>query len=125
LGKQISDGAAYARHSEHAERAAGATKTAACSGREPHQCSWSAKPRLPGSRAAALVSLGGSVVQLEKHAMHWEDPGYYVGWFTLAMINAGLAQGKNRSGLAWFVVSLLLGPFATFVIVALLDRVGP
>jgi hypothetical protein len=57
--------------------------------------------------------------------MHWEDPGYYVGWFTLAMINAGLAQGKNRSGLAWFVVSLLLGPFATFVIVALLDRVGP
>jgi hypothetical protein len=27
---------------------------------------------------------------------------------------AGLAQGKGRSGLAWWAVSLLLGPFATF-----------
>lgn len=49
------------------------------------------------------------------------NPGYYVGWFTLALINAGLAQGKARSGLAWFVVSLLLGPLATFLIVVL-DR---
>ncbi len=43
--------------------------------------------------------------------------GYAVGWLTLALINAGLAQGKNRSGLNWFLVSLLLGPFATFAIV--------
>jgi len=56
--------------------------------------------------------------------MNWEDPGYYVGWFTLAMINAGLAQSKNRSGLAWFALSLLIGPFATFVIVALLAKKG-
>jgi len=26
--------------------------------------------------------------------------GYVVGWGTLALINAGLAQGKGRSGLA-------------------------
>lgn len=38
---------------------------------------------------------------------------FYVGWGTLALINAGLSQGKNRSGLNWFLVSLLLGPIAT------------
>jgi hypothetical protein len=43
-----------------------------------------------------------------------EPAGYAVGWGTLALINAGLAQGKNRSGLAWFLLSLLLGPLATF-----------
>lgn len=46
---------------------------------------------------------------------------YFVGWGTLALINAGLAQGKNRSGLGWFLISLLLGPIATFLIVVL-DR---
>jgi len=42
---------------------------------------------------------------------------YAVGWFTLALINAGLAQSKGRSGGNWFVASLFLGPVATFVIV--------
>lgn len=51
-------------------------------------------------------------------------PGYFVGWGTLALINAGLAQSKNRSGLGWFVASLLLGPIATFLIVVL-DRRPP
>jgi hypothetical protein len=49
---------------------------------------------------------------------------YAVGWFTLALINAGLAQGKGRSGLAWWAVSLFLGPLATLLIV-LLDPVKP
>ena len=44
---------------------------------------------------------------------------YAIGWGTLALINAGLAQGKRRSGLAWFLVSLLIGPIATFLIVVL------
>ncbi len=45
------------------------------------------------------------------------DPGgYAVGWGTLALINAGLAQGKNRSGLAWFLLSLLIGPLATLIL---------
>ncbi|MFQ5425227.1 MAG: hypothetical protein ACE5F9_14775 [Phycisphaerae bacterium] len=50
------------------------------------------------------------------------DPGYFMGWGTLALINAGLAQGKNRSGLNWFLLSLLLGPIATFVLVAMTER---
>jgi hypothetical protein len=41
------------------------------------------------------------------------------GWGTLALINAGLAQGKNRSGTNWFLASLLLGPFATFLLVVM------
>jgi hypothetical protein len=49
----------------------------------------------------------------------FHQPPYVVGWGTLALINAGLAQSKNRSGLAWFLVSLLLGPIATFLIVVL------
>ena len=44
---------------------------------------------------------------------------YAVGWFTLSLINAGLAQAKGRSGLGWWLVSLLLGPIATLLIVVL------
>ena len=40
------------------------------------------------------------------------------------MINAGLAQSKGRSGLLWWLFSLLLGPFATFLIVVL-PAAGP
>jgi hypothetical protein len=50
------------------------------------------------------------------------DSGWYAGWGTLALVNAGLAQGKGRSGLAWFLLSLLLGPLATFLLVAVCDR---
>jgi hypothetical protein len=50
--------------------------------------------------------------------------GYVVGWGTLALINAGLAQSKGRSRLAWFLASLLLGPIATFIIVVI-DRPSP
>lgn len=46
---------------------------------------------------------------------------YYVGWFTLALVNAGLAQGKGRSGLNWGLVSILLGPIATFLLVAFFE----
>jgi hypothetical protein len=46
-----------------------------------------------------------------------ERPDFYAGWGTVALINAGLAQSKNRSGLAWFLASLLLGPIATLLIV--------
>lgn len=44
------------------------------------------------------------------------DQNYVVGWGTLTLINAALAQGKNRSGLNWFLVSLFLGPIATFIL---------
>jgi len=51
------------------------------------------------------------------HPAHTTE--FAVGIGTLALINAGLAQGKNRSGLGWFLASLLLGPIATLLIVAL------
>jgi hypothetical protein len=38
-------------------------------------------------------------------------------WFTLSLINAGLAQGKGRRGLIWWLWSLLLGPLVTLLIV--------
>lgn len=50
------------------------------------------------------------------------SPDYVVGWGTLALINAGLAQGKNRRGLNWFLLSLLLGPIATFILVAFYNK---
>ena len=56
------------------------------------------------------------------------DGSWFVGWGTLALINAGLAQTKNKQsghkglgGLAWFFISLLLGPVATFLIVVVKD----
>ena len=50
---------------------------------------------------------------------YYMAPAYGIGWGTLALINAGLAQGKNRSGMLWFLLSLLLGPIGTFIIVLL------
>lgn len=45
-----------------------------------------------------------------------ESTDYAVGWFTLALINAGLAQGKGHSGFNWWLASLFLGPLATLLI---------
>ena len=49
---------------------------------------------------------------------------WFVGWGTLALLNAGLAQGKNRSGLIWFLLSIFFGPLATLVLV-LMPKVRP
>jgi hypothetical protein len=70
-------------------------------------------PRRPPSPDARLT---GSL--MEGRTMH-EQARYFVGWGTLSLINAGLAQAKGRSGLLWWLLSLLLGPFATFLIVVL------
>jgi len=48
-------------------------------------------------------------------------PQFVVGWGTLALINAVLAQGKNRSGFKWLVTSLFLRPIATFLLL-LVDK---
>ena len=45
------------------------------------------------------------------------ENSYFVGWGTLAFINAGIAQGKNRSGLNWFLLSLIMEPIATVSLV--------
>ena len=39
-------------------------------------------------------------------------------WFTLSLINAGLAQSKGRRGFQWWLASFFLGPCATLLIVA-------
>lgn len=44
---------------------------------------------------------------------------FFVGLGTLALLNAGLAQSKNRRGLIWFLISLFLGPLATLLLVVL------
>jgi hypothetical protein len=52
-----------------------------------------------------------------------EQAQFFVGWGTLSLINAGLAQSKGRSGLLWWLISLFIGPIATFLIVVL-PKVG-
>ena len=51
----------------------------------------------------------------------WIGKEWLAGWGTLALINAGLAQSKHRSGLAWFILSIFLGPLATLFLVLLDD----
>jgi hypothetical protein len=42
---------------------------------------------------------------------------YAVGWFTLSLINAGLAEAKGMSRLGWWFASLFFGPLCTLFIV--------
>ncbi len=56
---------------------------------------------------------------MDVHRLATLDPGYFVGWGTLALLVAGIAQGKGRSGLAWFLVSLILGPIGLFLLLLL------
>ena len=44
---------------------------------------------------------------------------FTVGWGTLALINAAIAQSKNRRGSSWLVASIFLGPLATALLVLL------
>jgi hypothetical protein len=57
--------------------------------------------------------------------MHPQTTEFAVGVGTLALINAGLAQSKNRSGLGWFIGSLFVGPIATFLLVLLEKKAPP
>lgn len=50
---------------------------------------------------------------------------FAVGWGTLALLNAGIAQGKNRSGLNWFLLSIVLGPVASLILVAFMNKLPP
>ena len=59
--------------------------------------------------------------RLVNHFSMWADGApWFAGWWgTLALINAALAQGRNRNGLLWFLLSLVLGPLATLLLVLL------
>lgn len=56
---------------------------------------------------------------MEEYQVMIQSREWLVGWGTLSLINAGLAQGKNRSGLLWWVISLIAGPLATLILVLL------
>lgn len=62
---------------------------------------------------ALAVLSQGTTVEIANSA------GSYYGtfWFSLALLNAGLAQLHGRRGLIGFLLSLLLGPFATLILV--------
>jgi hypothetical protein len=72
-------------------------------------------------KLASMLCFRWSRIKFRSTPMN-NTPQYAVGWFTLSLINAGLAQGKNRSGLNWFLLSLLLGHIATFILVALCEK---
>jgi hypothetical protein len=44
-------------------------------------------------------------------------------WMMLAFITAGIAQGKNRSGMTWGLLSVLLGPLALAALVLFADKI--
>jgi len=50
------------------------------------------------------------------------ETGYAAGWFGIAIIAAGIAQGKNRSGLNWFLLTMLFGPIALLCLVVFCDK---
>ena len=50
--------------------------------------------------------------------MH-EHPESVVGWGTLSLVNAGLAQSKGRSGFLLWLASIFIGPIVTLLIVVL------
>ena len=63
--------------------------------------------------------MGALLALFPADSLMYLAPPYFVGWGTLALINAGLAQGKQKSGLLWFLLSLILGPLATLILVLL------
>lgn len=54
--------------------------------------------------------------------VHIFRPHFGIGWGLLSLMTAGIAQGKNRGGLNWWLLSLLLGPVALFALVAFCDK---
>lgn len=40
-----------------------------------------------------------------------------IGLVVLAFINAMIAKGQNKSGLKWFLITFILGPFATILLI--------
>lgn len=47
----------------------------------------------------------------------YRSPGFAVGWGTLVMLNASIAESKGKSPYLWSFISMLGGPFVTFYLV--------
>ena len=100
----------------HRDPSCEAPDGSAQSNRARHLTPWRAETE-PQHQAG--LPLGERTARFDGGTRCRGQSGYAVGWGTLALINAGLAQGKGRSGLFWLVISLLLGPLATLLIVLL------
>ena len=48
-----------------------------------------------------------------------------ISWFSLALIIAGIAQGKNRSGFGWWLFAMFVGPIALFLLVVFAEKIEP
>ena len=53
--------------------------------------------------------------------MHFDITSQGAVWSILTLVNANIAQCKNRSGLNWFLLSIILGPSATLIL-AFMDK---
>jgi hypothetical protein len=49
---------------------------------------------------------------------------YVLGWGSLALINAAIANADGRSPLKYFLASLLFGPLVTLVLAATREQSG-
>ena len=49
---------------------------------------------------------------------------YLIAWIVLAAAAGSLAKGKNRNVVVWFVVGLLLGPFAVLIVALMAPAEG-
>lgn len=55
-----------------------------------------------------------------------DNTGYAISWFFGALIVAGIAQGKGRSGFNWFLLSIPFSPpVMLFILVAFYGNVRP
>ncbi len=58
---------------------------------------------------------------LNRHVKPMIESGEYLLVLgTLALLNAGLAQSKGQNEITWLMLSLLIGPIATFILVFVL-----
>jgi len=49
--------------------------------------------------------------------MTWDASAIGVVWLTVAILAGGYARTRNRSAWTWFLLTLVLGPIAAFLLV--------
>ena len=59
--------------------------------------------------------------------MHEDFTGLYLSsvWLSLAMLSGSHARSRNRAAWTWFLLTLLLGPFAVLLLVTWPARLAP
>ena len=49
---------------------------------------------------------------------------FFIFWFIVSILVAVFASTKNRSGFGWFLLSLVVSPIISFILLAILPRRG-